>query len=69
MALLDEVNQLLTIKMQANESNSSPPWPLIHAFIVSELEKADRMIDYKKPIGDAEELDRFLAATVQALSN
>lgn len=66
--LLEEVNRLLAIKMRANESEYSPRWPHIHAFIEQALANADRMIDYKKPRGDARELDRFLAKTVQALS-
>lgn len=67
-ALLDEINRLLAIKMQANEAEYSPRWPLIHAFIERELAAADRDFDYKKPHGDSTQLDAFLAATVQAFS-
>lgn len=68
LPLLDEINRLLAIKMQANEAEYSPRWPLIHAFIVNELAQADRNLDYKKPAGEGAELDRFLAETVQAFS-
>lgn len=68
LPLLDEINRLLAIKMQANEAEYSPRWPLIHAFIVSELAQAERQSDYKKPAGEGAELDRFLAETVQAFS-
>lgn len=68
LPLLDEINRLLAIKMRANEAEYSPRWPLIHAFIVSELALAERNLDYKKPVGDGAELDRFLAETVQAFS-
>ncbi|HEY6095307.1 MAG TPA: nucleotidyltransferase domain-containing protein [Gallionellaceae bacterium] len=64
LPLLGEINRLLAIKMQANEAEYSPRWPLVHAFIVSELEKVERQLDYKKPVGDSGALDRFLADTV-----
>ena len=68
VALLEEINRLLAIKMQANEADYSPRWPSIHAFIEGELAKGARRSDYKKPSGNAAELDRFLSDTVQAFS-
>ena len=68
-ALLEEINRLLAVKMQANETEYSPRWPHIHAFIEQELATADRGGDYKKPVGDACELDRYLAETVLAFSS
>jgi len=36
-ALIEEINQLLTVKMRADESATSPRWPGLHAFIEAEL--------------------------------
>jgi hypothetical protein len=63
-ALRDEINRLLAIKMRAGESEYSPRWPAIHAFITSELAKADIDPGYKKPDGTAADLDLFLMETV-----
>lgn len=62
--LLDEINRLLAIKMQAGEAEYSPRWPLIHAFIEKTLAAAEHDPNYRKPEGCAEELDRFLTETV-----
>ncbi len=67
-ALLDEINALLEIKMRAGESEYSPRWPRIHAFIESELARTVVDADYKKPEGDTAELDAFLMRTVLAVS-
>jgi len=67
-ALLDEINALLEIKMRAGEAEYSPRWPRIHAFIESELARTVVDADYKKPEGDAAELDAFLMRTVLAVS-
>jgi predicted nucleotidyltransferase len=68
VALLEEINRLLAIKMQANEADYSPRWPLIHAFIERELAKTVLSQDYVKPAGNAASLDRFFLETVQAFS-
>ncbi|TAG06339.1 MAG: nucleotidyltransferase domain-containing protein [Betaproteobacteria bacterium] len=39
--LADEINALLAIKMQANESATSARWPLIHDYIAAELDLPD----------------------------
>ena len=67
-ALRDEINALLAIKMGAGEAEYSPRWPRIHAFIESELARTVVDPDYKKPEGDAGELDAFLMRTVLAVS-
>jgi uncharacterized protein len=66
-ALLDEINRLLAVKMTAGESEYSPRWPSIHAFIESELAREERML-YKKPEGDSPALDQFLMEAVYAFS-
>lgn len=68
VALLAEINALLEIKMRAGEADYSPRWPRIHAFIEGELARAVVDADYKKPEGDAAELDAFLMRTVLAVS-
>ncbi|MBB5017174.1 hypothetical protein HNQ59_000436 [Chitinivorax tropicus] len=59
-ALLDEINALLKVKMQAGEAASGPRWPLIHAFIDKHLQGAERDLAYRKPAGDSQALDRLL---------
>jgi uncharacterized protein len=63
-ALLNEINRLLEIKMQAGEAEYSARWPAIHAFIEQELLSAECNPDYKRPEGDARELDLFLKEVV-----
>lgn len=65
-ALIDEINRLLAIKMSAGEAEFSPRWPAIHAFIEAELEGAERNPNYKRPQGDARELDQYLMEVVMA---
>lgn len=65
-ALLEEIRHLLDIKMRAGEAEISPRWPVIHAFLSDELERAALDRDYKKPDADGIELDRFLFETVSA---
>lgn len=67
-ALLAEINRLLVIKMRAGEAEYSPRWPRIHAFIQDALAKAETVVDYKSPVGEAGELDRFLMETVHVHS-
>jgi predicted nucleotidyltransferase len=38
-ALIEEINCLLHVKMNADEKEYSPRWPLIHAFIENELQQ------------------------------
>ncbi|MFT3735011.1 MAG: nucleotidyltransferase domain-containing protein [Rhodocyclaceae bacterium] len=64
VALLDEINRLLAIKMSVGEAEYSPRWPAIHAFIEQALAEAEHNPDYKRPQGDARELDRFLMDVV-----
>lgn len=64
-ALLAEIDRLLEIKMRAGEAEYSPRFPLIHAFIESELEAADRrqpLPDHRSE--DRSPLDRLLFDTV-----
>lgn len=63
-ALIDEINRLLAIKMRSGEAEYSPRWPAIHSFIEHDLLNAEHNPDYKKPEGDARELDRLLEHTV-----
>ena len=67
-ALLREINELLKVKMRSGEAEFSPRWPCIHAFIEAELAKNVVDADFKKPEGDADELDSFLMQTVLATS-
>lgn len=66
--LREEIKALLEIKMRAGESEYSPRWPHIHAFIESELARHVVDADYKKPEGDSAALDAFLLRTVLAAS-
>lgn len=63
-ALLDEINRLLAVKMQAGEAEYSPRWLAIHAFIEAGLAEVERDVSYRVPQGDAAVLDRFLQHTV-----
>lgn len=67
-ALLEEINALLAHKMRAGEAEYGPRWPRIQAFIEGQLAQAEREPDYRRPQGDAEELDGFLMETVLQLS-
>ncbi len=67
-ALVEEINRLLAIKMEAGEAEYSARWPAIHDFIVAEFERAERVPQHGRPAGSMTELDRFLAETVQAFS-
>jgi len=64
MALHEEINALLAIKMQAGEAGYSPRWSRIHAFIVERLAQADAEIEHPRPWGCLVELDRLLMQTV-----
>lgn len=66
--LLDEINRLLAIKMQVGEAEYSARWPAIHEFIEHELRNAELNPDYKRPEGDAHELDQFLKEVVLSWS-
>ncbi|SMC29667.1 hypothetical protein SAMN02745857_04002 [Andreprevotia lacus DSM 23236] len=69
VALRDEINQLLAVKMKAGEAEYGARFPLIHAFIEQQLERVTELPDYKRPEGDAIALDRLLFETVQATSH
>lgn len=68
LALAEEINRLLAIKMGADEAEYSPRWPAIHDFIVGEFARAECAPQHGKPAGSMADLDRFLAETVQAFS-
>ena len=63
-ALLYEIDRLLAIKMQVSEVEYSARWPAIHEYIEHELLNAEHNPDYKRPEGDAHELDQFLKEVV-----
>lgn len=74
-ALRAEINRLLAVKMRAGEAATSPRWEGIHAFIVEELEAAQRHA--QAMAGDAaqapdprlqrrRELDAFLREAIEA---
>lgn len=63
-AQLDEINALLALKMQVDESRYGPRRPAIHALIESELARAEHCPDYKRPQGEAVALDAFLQRMV-----
>jgi hypothetical protein len=64
VALIDEINALLEVKMRAGEAATSPRWPGIHAFIEAEL--AANAAEPVTPLPQSEEagLDAFLCETV-----
>lgn len=66
--LLDEINDLLAIKMRSGEAEYGERRPHIHEFIAAELAAAERNSSYKKPEGSAAMLDAFLMETVLAFS-
>lgn len=59
-ALIDEINALLTVKMRAGESATSPRWVGIHDFIESELAIAVAHTFASTPRTDVQRLDQFL---------
>ncbi|MBN3759861.1 nucleotidyltransferase domain-containing protein [Burkholderia sp. Ac-20365] len=59
-ALLAEVDELLELKMKANESEYGPRRPAIHAFVQAMLDDAAHDREYKRPYGDVGMLDAFL---------
>lgn len=65
-ALLADIKGLMEVKMRSGEAKYGPRWPRIPAFIETELARAERDIEYKKPEGDAGLLDRFLMQQVLA---
>lgn len=66
-ALLAEINDLLMLKMSANESKLAPRRPAIHAFIEAELAAAEFCPDYKKAQGDGTLLDALLFEVVTSV--
>lgn len=61
-ALLDEVDELLALKRNANESAYGPRRPALHAFIEAELERAVPALPRTRE--DSRQLDRYLRETV-----
>ncbi|GHU13277.1 nucleotidyltransferase [Betaproteobacteria bacterium] len=68
--LLEEIDRLLEIKMSAAETEYSPRWPRIHAFIEQELERLEGIPAAKEalPEGMRAALDAFLMETVLRFS-
>ena len=62
--LIDEINRLLDVKMQAGEAATSPRWPAIHDFLVRELEAAHAQGPVAEGRPDVSGLDDFLLHTV-----
>lgn len=60
--LLDAINHLVKIKMAAGESMRGPRIDVIHAFIISELDKAPAFPDPDRPT-ESQDLDDFLYET------
>lgn len=67
--LLDELNRLLEIKMRAREAATSPRWPVIHAFIESELQLAQAHKVENDPPPDTSGLDASLFDVVTSMEN
>ena len=65
VALIDELNRLLEIKMRAGESQTSPRWPGIQAFIDRELEVAQAWVPPPLRRRPMAELDEFLRDCVR----
>lgn len=63
--LIAEINRLLEVKMRAGEAATSPRWPAIHDFLVSELEVAHAQGPADDGRPDASGLDEFLLSTVR----
>ncbi|TJZ69376.1 nucleotidyltransferase domain-containing protein [Chitiniphilus eburneus] len=66
VALCEEINRLLAIKMAAGEAEHGPRFPLIHAFIERELATEQAPQDFNRPEGDDAALDRLLFDMVTA---
>ena len=62
--LIAEINRLLAVKMRAGEAATSPRWPAIHDFLVSELEVAYAQGPTDEGRPDVSGLDEFLLQTV-----
>ncbi|MGF6769614.1 putative nucleotidyltransferase [Paraburkholderia sp. GAS199] len=58
--ILTEIDDLLALKMRANESDYGPRRPAIHALIESMLADAELEREYKRPWGEVAMLDAFL---------
>lgn len=67
-ALIDEVNALLRIKMQAGEAATSPRWVGIHGFIERELAIAATHMRDQEPKADRRQVDQFLHDAVTHFS-
>jgi predicted nucleotidyltransferase len=59
-AVLEDLNALLAIKMRAGESETSPRWPGLQAFIERELAAAQAHAPQEARKADGRVLDRFL---------
>ena len=64
IALRDEINQLLAIKMESGEAEYGARFPRIHAFIEQALAQEDVPADFRQATGNPTALDAFLYDTV-----
>jgi len=64
MALIDEINALLQIKMRQGEAATSARWTGIHDFIERELEVAQAHSFARQPKADTSQLDAYLHQAV-----
>jgi uncharacterized protein len=64
MALIDEINALLEIKMRQGEAATSARWTGLHDFIERELEVAQAHAFASQPKTDASPLDAYLHQAV-----
>lgn len=62
--LIAEINRLLAVKMRTGEAATSPRWPAIHDFLMSELEAAHAQGPTDEGRPDTSGLDEFLLQTV-----
>lgn len=66
VALREEINALLALKMAASEAEYGAPFPRIHRFIEDALAAEQPPVDYKRPVGRDAQLDTLLRETVLA---
>ncbi|HEY9101657.1 nucleotidyltransferase domain-containing protein [Chitinimonas sp.] len=64
VALRDEINQLLAVKMAAGEAEYGARFPLIHDFIERELAEEKLPPDFKQPEGEDAQLDQLLRQAI-----
>lgn len=65
-SLLEDIRELLDLKMHAAEAALGPRRPLIHAFLVEELNRAEPPLDNLPSDVDEADYDRFLFNCIMA---